>query len=384
MLIILFLFAYCTNLLGKSLQTIALICHLKERFHVTGPSLVVCPLSVLYSWCNELTKWAPSLKFLRFHSSSPVDIMHQDLTEYDVVVTTYEMAKVPALARLWAVQHFHLLVLDEGHRIKSAETLVSQAVRKIHCDTRVLLTGTPLANDLVEMWSLLNFLVPDVFTTSDKFAEAFDLTHNVVDPVKLQQAHDVLKLFMLRRLKKEVEKLMPPKLETKVLCPLSNTQIFFYKSLLLKDLNLLANSSSGGVGTYRAQTLNNLVMQLRKCCIHPFLFHGVEDPEQTSLEELVGASGKLSVLDLLLASLYEKNHRVVLFSQFTRVLDILEDYCVMRGWKFCRFDGGTARAKRNFVVNSFNAPNSDKFVFLMSTRSGGMGLNLQTADTCIL
>lgn len=147
----------------------------------------------------------------------------------------------------------------------------------------------------------------------------------------------------------------------------------------MKDINILARGEN-----VNAAVLNNLIMQLRKVCIHPFLFPDAEDISTTSLIQLVAASGKLSVLDKLLCSLYKKNHRVVLFSQFTKVLDILEDYSNMRGWNFCRFDGSTERAKRNYIVNSFNAPDSQKFLFLMSTRSGGMGLNLQTADTCIL
>lgn len=198
--------------------------------------------------------------------------------------------------------------------------------------------------------------------------------------VRLEQAHHLLKAFMLRRMKVEVEKLMPKKIETKVICPLSNMQIWWYKSILLKDINLLTR----GDEKVNSKHLSNLIMQLRKCCIHPYLFPDAEDIESTSMEDLIGASGKLAVLDKLLRSLYEKGHRVVLFSQFTSVLDILEDYSNMRGWNYVRFDGGTARAKRNYVVNSFNAPNSDKFLFLMSTRAGGMGLNLQTADTCVL
>jgi len=185
-------------------------------------------------------------------------------------------------------------------------------------------------------------------------------------------------------MKDEVEKLMPKKIETKVICPLSNTQIWWYKAVLLKDINLLTRASDQKVNS---KFLSNLIMQLRKVCIHPFLFPDAEDIDSTSLDDLIGASGKLAVLDKLLRSLYEKGHRVVLFSQFTSVLDILEDYSNMRGWNSVRFDGGTARAKRNYVVNAFNAfnaPNSDKFIFLMSTRAGGMGLNLQTADTCIL
>eukprot|EP00977_Amphora_coffeiformis_P001840 scaffold353_cov185-Amphora_coffeaeformis.AAC.68 len=187
--------------------------------------------------------------------------------------------------------------------------------------------------------------------------------------------------MMLRRLKSQVEQKLPPKIETKVICPLSTTQVWWYKALLVKDLGILAGGGKGN----KAKTLSNLVMQLRKCCLHPFLFEGVEeDPDKTSLTELIGTSGKLAVLDLLLTSLFKKGHRVTLFSQFTRVLDILDDYCRLRGWKYCRFDGGTARARRNHIINSFNAEGSDKFIFLMSTRSGGMGINLQTADTCIL
>lgn len=321
------------------------------------------------------------MKYLRFHSSNPESLVSQnDVGSYDIIVTTYEMAKSPALQSMWSRQHFNLLVLDEGHKIKNNDCQISAAVRRIHSENRIILTGTPLANNLVEMWSLLNFLVPDVFTTSAPFGQAFNLTLNVVDPKKLSQAHHVLSIFMLRRLKLQVEKLMPKKIETKVTCPLSNSQIFWYKSLLLKDLSKI---TAGGAG--KAKVLNNLIMQLRKCCLHPFLFTGAEDVEaMTTLETLVGASGKLAVLDKLLQSLFKKGHRVTLFSQFTQVLDILDDYCTLRGWKYCRFDGSTARAKRNFVVNSFNAPDSEKFIFLMSTRSGGMGLNLQTADTCIL
>ena len=131
--------------------------------------------------------------------------------------------------------------------------------------------------------------------------------------------------------------------------------------------------------------LRHLVMQLRKCCNHPFLFDGVEtDQENTTCEELIAASGKLAVVDKLLVSLYKKNHRVVLFSQFTYSLDIIEDYCNERGWIYTRLDGSTPRAQRNYRVNKFNQPGSNIFIFLMSTRSGGLGINLQTADTCIL
>ena len=330
----------------------------------------------------EVKKWAPSLKWLQLHCSQADLLAHQSLWEYDIVITTYEMCVTPHLARLWSREHFNLVILDEGHRIKCATTLVSQAVRRLHSECRIILTGTPLANNLTELWALLNFLEPKVFTTSQPFDDAFDLGTNQIDNRKLTQAHDVLKIFMLRRLKTHVEQKLPPKIETKVVCPLSTSQIWWYKALLVKDLGIIAN---GGTGYRGAAALSNLVMQLRKCCNHPFLFEGAEtDPDTTSLTDLIGNSGKLAVLDLLLQSLYRKGNRVTLFSQFTSVLDILEDYCNLRGWNYCRFDGGTPRARRNQIIKSFNAEGSNKFIFLMTTRSGGMGINLQTADTCII
>jgi SWI/SNF-related matrix-associated actin-dependent regulator of chromatin subfamily A member 5 len=287
-------------------------------------------------------------------------LITKNATNYDVVVTTYEMAKQPQLRHLWSRQYFHYLVLDEGHRIKDAHAQISQAVRGIHCENKLILTGTPLQNNLVELWSLLNFLYPDMFLSSDPFAQAFDITHNIVRKETLHNAKQLLGLFMIRRLKDQVEKLMPKKVETKVLCPLSSTQVFWYKALLLKDISILAKATNEeGNPTGAAKRLSNLIMQLRKCCLHPFLFEGAEtNIDETTLEDLIAASGKLAVLDKLLVSLYRKGHRTVLFSQFTSVLDILEDYCVLRGWSYCRFDGSTARATRNFSVwHSPHPPN---------------------------
>jgi len=377
--------------LGKTLQTISLICYLKEQEHVTGPSLVVCPLSVLTSWTNEIRKWSPSLKYLQLHSSNPLEQARQKrevadhATEYDIILTTYDMIKVPALKSLYCRLHFNYLVLDEGHKIKGHETQIAQAARKIHAGNKLLLTGTPLQNNLVELWALLNFLHPDILTTLEPFHKHYDLNNNVVDKSFLMKTSKLLEQFMLRRLKFEVEKLIPEKLETKVYCPMSKTQIFWYKSLLQKDIGQLSDMEDSPNTTSKYYLLRCLFVQLRKCCNHPFLFKGSEiDEEKTSLQELVAASGKLSVLDMLLQSLYKKDNRAVLFSQFTTMLDIIEDYCIMRGWKYCRLDGSTERAKRNHLINRFNEPDSSYFLFLVSTKSGGTGLNLQSADTCIL
>lgn len=370
---------------------------MKEQEGISGPNLVICPLSVLYSWCDELQKWAPNLRVIRLHSAvgeerkEQLDNFIKNSTEYDVVVTTYDMTKTKNIQPLLHRHYFNYLVLDEGHKIKNHESQISQAVRSIHSENRLILTGTPLQNDLVELWSLLNFMIPDIFESSTHFSEAFDLRTNSINNDKLLKAQKLLSLFMIRRLKKEVEKLIPPKIETKVICPLSNTQISIYKSLLLRNLDLLAGLENDnakdehGMTQTKSRILQNLCMQLRKCSNHPFLFDGIEDENaETSLQMLVAVSGKLSVLDKLLCALYEQNHRVVIFSQFKRSLDIIDDYCRMRGWKYSTFSGETSRAMRKYIVDDFNQPHSDKFLLLMTTRSGGMGLNLQTADTCVL
>mmetsp|Transcript_11410 Transcript_11410/g.21610 ORF Transcript_11410/g.21610 Transcript_11410/m.21610 type:complete len:1190 (-) Transcript_11410:733-4302(-) len=383
--------------LGKTLQAIALICHLKETDPTfSGPSLVICPLSVLYSWCNEVVKHAPTLKHFRFHASDPKDrevqkmTMLKDILNYDIVITTYEMAKNPVVTSLFRSTYFNLCVLDEGHVIKSLTSQVGEAVRKIHSRGRVILTGTPMQNNLVELYAILNYLYPQYFTTPDKFESAFNITLNQIDPVMLLKANKLLKLFMIRRLKDEVEKLMPKKIETKILCPLSSSQIFWYKGFLMNEIDSIANlmdeESDPDASKGKHQMLRMLIMQLRKVCLHPYLFDFAEGAvkENTSVEELIATSGKLAVLDKLLISLFKNGHRTCIFSQFTSMLNILEDYCILRGWQYCRFDGGTPRAQRNHIINRFNAPGSDDFIFLMSTRSGGLGINLQTADTCIL
>jgi SWI/SNF-related matrix-associated actin-dependent regulator of chromatin subfamily A member 5 len=300
------------------------------------------------------------------------------------------MVKAPHLNNFFKRLHFHYMVLDEGHKVKSSVTLISGAVRRIHCENRLLLTGTPLQNNLVELWSLLDLLYPEIFTTSTPFQNGFNLTENRVNNEMLANARELIQLFMLRREKSEVEKLLPPKLETRVYCPLSKEQVFMYKAILMKDLSVLeqlehkvastSGNEDGVVSQKNRKLLQNLFMQLRKVSQHPYLFDGMEGPN-TTLQELVAASGKLAVLDMLLISLCRKGHRCVLFSQFTMVLDIIEDYCIERGWNYARFDGGTARAKRDYLVNRFNEKNSPFFLFLMSTKSGGVGLNLQSADT---
>lgn len=274
------------------------------------------------------------------------------------------------------------LVIDEAHRLKNEASLFSKVVRTLHTAHRLLLTGTPLQNNLHELWALLNFLLPDIFSSSEQFDEWFDLEIDDEDAKKqmISQLHKILRPFMLRRLKADVAKGLPPKTETLIMVGMSKMQKQLYKSLLLRDIESITSS-----GNKNRTAVLNIVMQLRKCCGHPYLFDGVEDRTLDPLgDHLVENCGKLNMVDKLLKKLKERGSRVLIFTQMTRILDILEDFMVMRGYQYCRIDGNTEYEARESAIDEFNREGSEKFCFILSTRAGGLGINLQTADTCIL
>ncbi|KAK3274376.1 hypothetical protein CYMTET_17438 [Cymbomonas tetramitiformis] len=388
--------------LGKTLQSIALIAYLKKELQQPGPCLVVVPLSVLSSWSAEFKKWCPCLKIERAHTSDQkyYDQLAKRITAVgpdspDVVITTYDMIK--AMSQLTTRLMWRLLILDEGHLVKNEQSERAIALRKVRAASKVILTGTPLQNNLKELWALLSFLNP-IFSDPEPFERAFQLgTHeHSSDAGALDDARRLLHLFCLRRTKREVEVSLPPLIETRVECPLSKLQTFWYRRLLLRDTAVLAKVEKEDADGEQAEAggsswmkLRSLFMQLRKCCNHPYLFPDAEPNYDGSTDErLVEASGKLGVLDRLLRKLDAGGHRVVLFSQFTTMLDILEDLLVLRGYegRYSRLDGSVARAQRTVDIAEFNRKNNENkmFCFLLSTRAGGLGVNLQTADTVIL
>ena len=248
-------------------------------------------------------------------------------------------------------------------------------------DILAIANRTPLQNSLHELWALLNFLVPDVFASAEQFDEWFnlDIEDNDEKNLLISQLHKILRPFMLRRLKKEVETTLPPKHETILFTGMSAMQKKLYRDILIRDIDSLRGTSGNRTA------ILNIVMQLRKCAGHPYLFPGVEDRSLPPLgEHLVENCGKMVLLDKLLKRLKERGHRVLLFTQMTRIIDIMEDYLVMRRFKYCRIDGNTSYELREDYIDAYNAPNSEKFIFLLSTRAGGLGINLQTADVVIL
>jgi len=340
---------------------------------------------------NELKRWAPTLTAVKFHGTKDEreelarDILQpgqrDEYRTWHVCVTTYEVCNLDRnVLNKFAWSY---LIIDEAHRLKNEASAFSRTIRTFETRYRLLLTGTPLQNNLHELWALLNFLVPDVFASAEQFDDWFNLDIDDADEKNklISQLHKILRPFMLRRLKVDVEKSLPPKHETILFTGMSVVQKKLYKDILMRDIDML--QGAGGAGSRTA--ILNIVMQLRKCAGHPYLFPGVEDRTLPALgEHLVNNCGKMVLLDKLLKRLQETGHRVLLFTQMTRVLDILEDYMVMRHFQYCRIDGNTSYEVRENYIDAFNAPDSKKFIFLLSTRAGGLGINLQTADVVIL
>lgn len=369
--------------LGKTLQTISFLGYLRHIMGITGPHLITVPKSTLDNWKREFAKWTPEVNVLILQGAK--EERHQLINDrlvdedFDVCITSYEMIlREKAHLRKFAWEY---IIIDEAHRIKNEESSLAQVIRMFNSRNRLLITGTPLQNNLHELWALLNFLLPDVFGDSEAFDQWFSGQDRDQDTV-VQQLHKVLRPFLLRRVKSDVEKSLLPKKEVNVYIGMSEMQVKWYKRILEKDID--AVNGAGGKRESKTRLLN-IVMQLRKCCNHPYLFEGAEPgPPYTTDEHLVFNSGKMIILDKLLKRMQAQDSRVLIFSQMSRLLDILEDYCVFRGYKYCRIDGGTAHEDRIAAIDEYNKPGSEKFIFLLTTRAGGLGINLTTADIVIL
>eukprot|EP00124_Ichthyophonus_hoferi_P002954 Ihof_evm1s228 gene=Ihof_evmTU1s228 len=383
--------------LGKTIQTIALLSYLLQKKNTQGPFLITVPLSTMTNWQCEFAKWAPSVIVVRWEGK-PVtrEALAIELRNrpFNVLLTSYEyiMQDKAALSKYRWVY----LIVDEGHRIKNEQSKLTKILNKYYkVDHRLLLTGTPLQNKLHELWALMNFLMPDIF---DQEAQSFDewlaapfagtgmkAELNAEEKMLVMGSlHKVLRPFILKRMKVDVAQQLPQKTEYIIRVKMSALQESVYRQIRENGL-ILAQNNAGGA---KMRSLSNVEMHLRKILNHPYLFKEIEsvvNPSKISGgAHLYRTCGKFELLDRLFTKLKESNHRVLLFCQMTSLLDIMEDFLTWKGLKYIRLDGSTCADERGALLTAFNAPGSDIFIFLLSTRAGGLGLNLQSADTVIL
>ncbi|KAF9937976.1 hypothetical protein BGZ67_000680 [Mortierella alpina] len=491
--------------LGKTLQTISFLAYLREK-GIWGPFLVVAPLSTLANWVMEFERFVPGVPVELYHGT-PDEREHkrnhkfkkQDFT-FPIVVTSYEI--VIRDRKFLSRYNWKYIIVDEGHRLKNMDCKLIRELKSYHSANRLLLTGTPLQNNLSELWSLLNFLLPDIFDDKEGFAEWFDFSDiNAKEGQErilgeesengiVSSLHHILKPFLLRRIKTDVEHSLPKKKEYVLYAPLTPTQKQWYDAAISRDIRnfliqkkcavdpetpkekevkaldsentvsvddvaeedvaledldaiieaeeeqtikktgLVGQRTRGAVKSYSEQTdaqyfkdlesgktaeqkreedakamsarevdlrkatksvtnmkLMNMVMQLRKVCNHPFLFDWPIDPKTNMpvlSEDLLNSSGKMLVLNRLLDALFSRGHKVLIFSQFTTMLDIIQDWAeIYKGWNCCRIDGSIPQEDRRRQISDFNKNPALK-LFLLSTRAGGLGINLTSADTVII
>uniref|UniRef100_A0A667YQ95 Chromodomain helicase DNA binding protein 3 n=1 Tax=Myripristis murdjan TaxID=586833 RepID=A0A667YQ95_9TELE len=389
--------------LGKTIQTIVFLYSLFKEGHTKGPFLVSAPLSTIINWEREFEMWAPDFYVVTYtgDKDSRAIIRENEFSfddtavkggkkafklrreapiKFHVLLTSYELVTIDQTS-LKSIE-WACLVVDEAHRLKNNQSKFFRRLNDYKIDHKLLLTGTPLQNNLEELFHLLNFLTPNRFNNLEGFLEEFA---DISKEDQIKKLHDLLGPHMLRRLKADVFKNMPAKTELIVRVELSPMQKKYYKLILTKNFEAL-NSKGGG----NQVSLLNIMMDLKKCCNHPYLFPvaSMEAPKTPSGAYegagLTKASGKLTLLQKMLRKLKEQGHRVLVFSQMTKMLDLLEDFLDYEGYKYERIDGGITGALRQEAIDRFNAPGACQFCFLLSTRAGGLGINLATADTVII
>ncbi|XP_063683176.1 lymphocyte-specific helicase-like [Bolinopsis microptera] len=456
--------------LGKTIQTIGLLASLIER-GVSGPYLVVAPLSTLSNWKREFDNFAPSIPTVLFHASKTerpklykhikkqydvrIEAQQNSNKTYPVVITSYEMISLEY--SFLSNFQWRFIIVDEGHKIKNINCTLIKHLKGLHSDNRLLLTGTPLQNNLSELWSLLNFILPSVFDDLNAFQMWFDFSALSEDGGKekiianekegqvLSKLHQILSPFLLRRLKTDVELKIPPKVEVHVYATMTALQEKYYKAILEKKIFELITEESGvkevleknerglrkkkqvnydedmedvndangfvdpsqwsSIGVkediYKAfsgskalsqgrknvitSALKMMWVQLKKCCNHPYLIKYPCDADGYAVitDEVLNCSGKMLLLHRMLPALINGGHKVLIFSTMTTILDIIEDYLSLYDWKYSRLDGSMSYDLRDENIHRFQNDPQYK-IFLLSTRAGGLGLNLMAADTVIL
>lgn len=375
--------------LGKTVQTVSFMNWLRHDRRQQGPFVVVVPLSTMPAWADTFNNWTPDLNYVVYNGNeaSRKIIREYELlvdgnpkrVKFNVLLTTYEyiLADATFLSQL----KWQFMAVDEAHRLKNRESQLYAKLMDFGAASRLLITGTPMQNTLGELSALMDFLMPGKIHVD----ENIDLMSEDASK-KLAELTEAISPYMIRRTKQKVENDLPPKSEKIIRVELSDVQLEYYKNILTRNYAAL-NAGSKGHKT----SLLNIMMELKKASNHPFLFPSAEDrilagadSRDEQLKALITSSGKMMLLDQLLTKMKKDGHRVLIFSQMVKMLDLLGDYLQLRGYQFQRLDGTIAAGPRRMAIDHFNAPESQDFCFLLSTRAGGLGINLMTADTVIL
>ncbi|KAJ1817746.1 ATP-dependent DNA helicase Snf21, partial [Coemansia sp. RSA 2598] len=386
--------------LGKTIQTISLVTYLIEKKRQNGPFMIIVPLSTITNWLLEFEKWAPAVSVIGYKGAPLVRrALHSRIkrADFQVLLTTYDyvIKDRPILSK---INWIHM-VIDEGHRMKNTQSKLAATLTTFYKTRyRLILTGTPLQNNLPELWALLNFVLPSVFSSAESFDEWFNAPFanaGAQDRIELNEEeqllvikrlHKVLRPFLLRRLKKDVEVDLKDKVEHVVRCGMSALQSRLYHQML-RFGTLFRTIDLDGTGRTGKASFNNTIVQLRKICNHPFVFEQVEsriNPLGVNNNLLYRTAGKFELLDRVLSKLLATDHKVLIFFQMTQIMTIMQDFLDWRGIRSLRLDGSTSDDDRREYMRIFNEPDSPYKVFLLSTRAGGQGLNLQTADTVVI
>ncbi|GAA5891901.1 hypothetical protein JCM5296_003266 [Sporobolomyces johnsonii] len=380
--------------LGKTCQIISFLSYL-QQVQGARPFLVTVPNSLISNWMREFAKWAPNMRVVPYSGDAD---SRRIVEKYElfaptgtlkahVVLATYE-ALEKNVSVFKKVKRWDCLVVDEGQRLKSGKSgQLWRAILELNISQKILLTGTPLNNNLTELFNLLSFIDPRNFADVDALARRFEeLTPELVEEVR-----ELLKPYFLRRTKNLVLNLPPL---TEVVVPVSMTvlQRQIYRGVLQRNASaihsIVQSTGSAKGGKVKKSSFANILMELRKTLNHPFLVSPELEPPSNSSQEawrhLTDASAKFLLLSRMLPKLKAAGHKVLIFSQFKIALNIIEQFLAGLDMKYLRLDGDTPQIERQRDVDRFNAPDSEYFAYLLSTRAGGVGLTLTAADVVIL
>jgi len=431
--------------LGKTIQAIAFLAHLKEVGD-EGPHLIIVPSSTMDNWQKELATWCPGLKVMNYYGSQDerrhmrLQLVHEKV-EYDVILTTYNMVISSADDRvLFRKLDFHYVIFDEAHMLKNMATSRYENLMRVQAPRKLLLTGTPLQNNLVELMSLLVFVMPEMFANKkdqlkkmfSMFPKSEDGSRSSYEQDRIKHAKRIMKPFFLRRLKSEVLTHLPTKTASVEVVPMGQVQHTMYFDRVARYKKRAAEIASGKKKFTAKQNESGvgMLMNLRKIANHPLLVrHHFDDSQLRTIAKilkrdpshkdaresyiiedmsvmsdydihktclayrciehfslgnhLICDSGKFNLLDDLLPQMKDNGDRVLIFTQFVMVMDIMEQYLRIRGHRYNRLDGSTPVQERQTLIDQFNE-DPDIFVFVLSTRAGGLGINLTAANTVIL